>query len=216
MKAKSFLLKIIKDISDILSIKRLSIITLGLCISSFGVYNIHQQSNITEGGAIGLILFIHHWTGLSPSIVSPLVDMVCYGIALRFLGWNFLKLSAVSTCILAGFFKLWEQFPPLIPSLLSYPILAAVLGGMFVGIGVGLVVSQGGSSGGDDALALAITKSGKIRISKVYFITDLIVLVFSISYIPLNRIGYSFITVTISSLLVEWMHNLFHDHSLED
>jgi uncharacterized membrane-anchored protein YitT (DUF2179 family) len=208
MMIKKRLLELAEVNREVLVPKRIFIIFLGLCISSFGVYNIHQQANITEGGVIGLILLLNHWTGLSPSILSPLLDIICYGAALKFLGWDFVKLSAISTLSLAGFFKLWEQFPPMLPNLSSMPFLAAVLGGLFVGIGVGLVVRQGGSSGGDDALALAISKAGKFRISKAYLITDISVLLLSLSYIPISRFGYSLITVTVSSVLIDWVHNM--------
>lgn len=205
---KKMLLELTERNRQVLAPKRVFIMILGLCISSFGVYNIHQQTDITEGGVIGLILLLNHWTGLSPSILSPVLDILCYGVAFRFLGWEFIKLSAISTLSLAGFFKLWEQYPPILPNLTAYPLLAAVLGGLFVGIGVGLVVRQGGSSGGDDALALAISKAGKFRISRGYLITDISVLMLSLSYIPIAHIGYSLVTVTISSLLIDWVHNM--------
>lgn len=38
------------------------------------------------------------------------------------------------------------------------PLLAAILGALFVGIGVGLCVRAGGAPGGDDALAMSIHK----------------------------------------------------------
>lgn len=187
--------------------KKIIIILLGLAISSFGVYNIHRQTNITEGGVIGMILLLNHWTGIRPSIISPLLDIICYAVAFKLLGWNFIKVSAVSTLSLAGFFKLWEQTGAMLPDLSNYPLLSAVLGGVFVGIGVGLVISQGGSSGGDDALALAISKVGGYRISKSYLITDITVLLLSLTYIPINRMGYSLITVTISSVLIDLVHH---------
>ncbi len=203
---KKFMYELTTRNKDILAPKRILLMFIGLCISSFGVYNIHQQAGITEGGVIGLILLLNHWTGISPSILSVTLDVVCYGIAFRYLGWDFIKLSAVSTVSLGGFFKLWEQFPPLLPDLSSYPLVAALLGGLFVGVGVGLVIGQGGSSGGDDALALAISKVTGIRISRSYLITDISVLILSLSYIPFSRIGYSLVTVTISSLLIDWVH----------
>ena len=60
-----------------------------------------------------------------------------------------------------------------------------------------------GSSGGDDALALTISKLTKWRISQSYLITDITVLLLSLSYIPLNRIAYSLVTVTVSSLVLD-------------
>ena len=88
----------------------------------------------------------------------------------------------------------------MLPDLSSQPLAAALLGGLFVGIGVGLIVRQGGSSGGDDALALVISKVAKCRLSFAYLFTDLTVLALSLSYIPLNRILFSVVTVTLSLL----------------
>mgnify|MGYP000824806913 CR=1 FL=1 len=85
------------------------------------------------------------------------------------------------------------------------PLAAALLGGAFVGIGVGLIVRQGGSSGGDDALALVIHKLTGWKLSRAYLFTDLTVLVASLSYIPVRRIAFSLVTVTVSSLLIDWV-----------
>ncbi len=183
--------------------KRLGLILLGTAIASFGIYNIHQQTNITEGGVLGMLLLLNHWFGISPAILSPVLDLACYALALRYLGGAFLKWSLVSTFSLAGFFKLWEQFPRVLPDLSAWPLAAAVLGGLFVGVGVGLVVRQGGSSGGDDALALTIAHVTHWRISRAYLVTDLTVLALSLSYIPVRRIVYSLVTVTVSSLVIE-------------
>ena len=89
--------------------------------------------------------------------------------------------------------------------LILWPLAAALLGGAFVGIGVGLIVRQGGSSGGDDALALVIHKLTGWKLSRAYLFTDLTVLVASLSYIPVRRIAFSLVTVTVSSLLIDWV-----------
>ena len=59
-----------------------------------------------------------------------------------------------------------------------------------MGVGVGLIVRQGISSGGDDALALVISKLTHCKISRAYLATDLTVLALSLSYIPVTRIAY--------------------------
>ena len=43
----------------------------GTAILAFGLYNIHRQSNITEGGVLGLVLFFDHWLGITPALISP-------------------------------------------------------------------------------------------------------------------------------------------------
>lgn len=185
------------------TLARAGLILLGAAIASFGLYNIHQQSGITEGGVLGTVLLLHHWLGWPASVITPVLDISCYLLALKVLGTDFIKWSVASTLCVSGFFRLWECWPPMLPDLSGHPLLAAVLGALFVGIGVGLVVRQGGSSGGDDALALSISRLLRCRVSAAYLFTDLTVLLLSLSYIPFQRIAYSLVTVTISSGLID-------------
>ncbi len=186
-----------------LSIKGISLILLGAAVCTFGIHNIHQQTSITEGGVIGLMLLVEQWLGFSPAFITPVLDLSCYLLAFRYLGGRFIKVSAISTLSVSMFYKIWESFPHMLPDLSPYPLAAAVLGGIFVGIGVGLIVRQGGSSGGDDALALVISHKSRCRRSLAYLFTDLTVLGLSLSYIPVTRIVFSVITVTISSFLID-------------
>lgn len=186
-----------------LSVKNILWILVGAAICTFGIHNIHQQVGITEGGVIGGMLLLEHWLRISPAYITPVLDIACYLLALKYLGAGFIRTSILSTLSVSLFYKLWEQFPPMLPDLSGHPLVAAVLGALFVGIGVGIIVRQGGSSGGDDALALVISKVSKCRLSFAYLFTDLTVLVLSLSYIPVSRIAFSLVTVTISSFLID-------------
>ena len=191
-----------------LSFKNILWIVAGAAICTFGIHNIHKQVGITEGGVIGGMLLLEHWLGISPAYITPVLDIACYLLALKYLGAGFIRTSILSTLSVSLFYKLWEQFPPMLPDLSGHPLVAAVLGALFVGIGVGIIVRQGGSSGGDDALALVISKVSKCRLSFAYLFTDLTVLVLSLSYIPVRRIVFSLVTVTISSFLIDKVQSL--------
>ena len=202
-----------KIVSDF-TLKRLFWLVLGTAILSFGIHNIHQRAAITEGGVIGLVLLLNHWLGIPASIASPLLDFICYVLAFKFLGLNFILTAAVASVSLAGFYRLWESFPPMLPDMTPWPLAAALLGGVFVGIGVGIIVRQGGSSGGDDALALVIHQLTGWKLARSYLFTDLVVLGASLSYIPARRIAFSLVTVTVSSLLIDWVQGLGHDEKI--
>lgn len=191
-----------------ISLKQMALMLLGTAILSFGIYNIHQQTHITEGGVLGMILFVNHWTGLPSSIISPILDLLCYAFAFRYLGKQFIKTSIISTVSLSACFRVWECFPPMLPDLSSHPLLAAILGGTFVGVGVGIIVKQGGSSCGDDALALSISKITGKRIAQAYMFTDFTVLALSLTYIPVIKILFSLITVTLSSWIIDQIQNV--------
>ena len=201
----SFLARITQERRRLFPLPKVLLILLGSSILSFGIYNIHRQTGITEGGVLGMLLFLNYWVGLSPSILSPILDTICYLLGFRFLGKDFLKTSIFSTLCFAGFSRLWESFPPVLPNLSAHPLAAALVGGLFVGIGCGIVIRQGGSSGGDDALALVISKLTRCRISRAYLATDITVLLLSLTYIPFKRIAFSLITVTLSSFLIDFV-----------
>ena len=203
----NWLLNIRKKLTEGLTWKKIFLIILGAGICTFGIHNIHQRTGITEGGVIGMMLLVERWLGISPSAITSVLDISCYLLAFKYLGGQFIKISMISTLSVSLFYKFWELFPPMLPDLSEYPLAAAIGGGLFVGIGVGIIVRQGGSSGGDDALALTISRVTHWRLSRSYLFTDLVVLGLSLTYIPVFRIAFSLITVTISSLLIDLVQN---------
>ena len=84
-------------LKDGLTVRKILVIILGAMICSFGIHNIHQRTDVTEGGILGLMLFFEHWLGFSPAYITPVLDLICYALALKFLGWGFIKISAIST-----------------------------------------------------------------------------------------------------------------------
>lgn len=190
------------------TVRRIATIALGCGILTFGMHNVHQVVGITEGGVLGGILLLNHWFGIDASIASPILDALCYTVGFFVLGAGFLGWSAVSSVLLALFYALWERLPHLFPDLSAYPLLAAIAGGIFVGVGAGLVVRCNASAGGDDALALSIHKVLGLRLARCYLFTDLTVLTLSLSYIPLSKIAFSLVTVFISSPLIDFVQNI--------
>ena len=181
---------------------------LGSAILAFGLFNVHSQSRITEGGVLGTTLLLQHWFGISPSISEAVLDVCCYLLGLKYLGKSFLRYALTATGGFALSYALFERMGYMLPSMLDQPLLAAVVGGLFVGVGVGLVVRVGGAAGGDDALALVIAKLLHWPVSRAYLFTDLVVLLLSLTYIPLQNIACSLVTVTLSSFIIGKSHTL--------
>ena len=175
---------------------------LGGGVLAFGLYNVHSLSGVTEGGALGLTLLLHHWLGISPAWSGLFINFACYAYGLRTLGKSFLIWSAVGGGSFSAFYAVFEQFPRLWPELAGNPLLAAVLGAVFVGVGCGLCVRSGGAPTGDDALAMGLSKGLKLPIERVYLLTDLTVLGLSLTYLPLSRIACSLLSVMLSGKLI--------------
>lgn len=178
---------------------------LASALQAFGMYNIHALSGVTEGGIFGLILLLHHWTGLSPAISSLVLNGGCYLLGWRTLGREFIGYSLVAACGYSVGYGICEQFPPLFPEIAQMPLTASIAGALFIGVGAGLCVRAGGATSGDDALAMSLNHLTKIPIQWLYLISDLTVLGLSLSYIPLRRISYSLLTVVLSGQIIGWI-----------
>lgn len=190
-----------------ITFKKCAITLLGSFILAFGLYHVHSISGVTEGGVLGATLLLEHWTGISPALTGGIMNVLCYVLGWKLLGKEFIAYSALATVGFSGMYKSCEQFPHLWPGLADMPLVAALVGALFVGVGAGLCVRVGGAPSGDDALAMSISHATGWKIQWVYLMSDLIVLVMSLSYIPVRRIGYSLFTVLLSGQLIGFVQN---------
>ena len=174
----------------------------GSAIVAFGLFNVHSVSDITEGGVLGLTLLLEHWLKISPSVSSFVLNALCYVFGAAVLGKGFILYSAVSGISFAVFYAVFEQIGPLFPRISDYPLFAAVIGALFVGIGVGICVRNKGAPSGDDALAMSLSRITLLKIQWVYFISDVTVLMLSFTYIPVRNVLYSLVTVMLSSQII--------------
>lgn len=184
-------------------LRKYASIIAGAGILAFGLYNVHARCAISEGGALGLSLLLLHWLGLSPGISNLVMDAVAFLTGTVVLKKSFLLDSIVASVCYALWYGLFEAFPPVLPNLSPWPWAAAIVGGLFVGVGTSLIVRHGCAPGADDALALVMQAKTGLHLSAFYVISDFTVLILSLTYIPLGRIVWSMLSVTISSGIIE-------------
>ena len=178
---------------------------LASAFQAFGMYNVHALSGVTEGGVLGLVLLIDHWFNLSPAVSGFVLNAACYLLGWRTLGKEFIGYSVIAAAGFSIGYAICELFPPLWPEIAGYPLLAAIVGALFIGIGAGVCVRIGGATCGDDALAMSLSHILETPIERIYLVSDLTVLGLSLSYIPLGKIVYSLITVILSGQIIGWI-----------
>lgn len=181
---------------------------VGAAIQAVGVSNIHAFSGVTEGGVLGATLLINYWLHISPAITSLVLNGACYLLGWRTLGKEFIWYSILAGGGFSVFYALCEPFAPLWPALVQSPMWSALLGAVFIGIGAGLSVRAGGAAAGDDALAMSLQRILGWDIQWVYLITDFTVLGLSLTYIPLGKLVYSFLTVLLSGQIIGWIQKI--------
>lgn len=189
-------------------IKKCAANLLGSAILAFGLYHVHALADITEGGVLGATLLLQHWLSISPAVSGLILNAACYLFGWRVLGRDFILYSLVAGGGFSLFYAVFEQFPPLWPQLAQSPFAAAVLGAVFVGVGVGICVRANGAPSGDDALAMGLARLTGLGLQWLYLASDLLVLGLSASYLPLPRLCWSLLTVVLSGQIIGWLQKI--------
>jgi len=151
---------------------------------------------------LGLTLLIRYWLGISPAVSSLVLNLCCYAFGWKTLGKDFVGYSLLSIVIYSLSYSILELFPPFWPDIGQSPLLAAISGAVFIGVGAGLCVRAGGATTGDDAVAMSLSHTFGWPIERIYLISDLSVLLLSLSYIAVGRIAYSLLTVILSGQII--------------
>lgn len=188
------------------SVKQIILVLIGSLILSFGLYNFNYQNNITEGGVLGFLLLLKNIFDIKLSIANLIIDIALLLIGYKFFGKKFIKYSILATISFSLSYSFFESIGPIIPKFDNL-VLGSIVAGLFVGLGSGLVVRAGGAAGGDDALALVISKTTSLKIGKIYMITDFFVLGLSLVYLSLSQIALSLIAVSVSGKVVDFVYS---------
>lgn len=185
-----------------LKLKSCLIALFGSAFLAFGLYHVHSFSGVTEGGVLGMTLLLDHWFHISPSVSGFVMNLACYAMGWKLLGRQFIAYSILSSASFSCLTGSVSSFHPCGTQLADMPLAASLLGAVFVGVGAGLCVRIGGAPGGDDALAMSLSHVTHFKIQWIYLLSDFAVLGLSLSYIPLNRMAYSILTVLLSGQII--------------
>ena len=188
------------------SVEQILLVLIGSIILSFGVYNFNFQNNITEGGVLGFLLLLKDLFNIRLSLANLIIDCALLLVGYKFFGKKFIKYSLIATISFSLSFSFFESIGPVIPKFDNL-ILGSIIAGLFVGLGSGLVVRAGGAAGGDDALALVISKTTSLKIGKVYMISDFFILGLSLIYLSFSQIAVSLIAVSVSGKVIDFVYS---------
>lgn len=207
-------MKKIKEMFLYANWKNIFFALLGSAILAFGTNYIYANSHIPEGGMIGLCLIIEHFTGIHPSISNIVITLFCYLIAWRLMGTKYVLNTSVATIGFSVFYAIFSSpaLDGLIPSMAQYPLLAALVGALFVEVGTGITHRYGSAPSGEQALTMAIVKRGALEFGWVQFFRDFTVLSLSIvTYTDktqgLYSIIYAILIMTLTTPITDYIVN---------
>src|SRR5690606_24425270 len=108
------------------------------------------------------------------SVTFLIINVILVLVAIKILGASFGVKTIYSIAVLTVFFAVFQNI--LKKPLVDDTFLSAVLGGMMGGIGLGVVFSRGGSTGGTDIFAMIIMKYRNVSPGKIIMLCDVIII----------------------------------------
>ncbi|NLZ19927.1 MAG: YitT family protein [Bacteroidales bacterium] len=203
-------------------VKEYSLITLGVLLYVTGWIIFLIPNNMVGGGVTGLGSIIQYATGGAVKIGYTyfVVNAGLLVAALFTLGRSFGAKSVYAILLTSVALNLGQEiFPHEIIRLLALDngkLMCTISGGIMVGVGIGMSISQGGSTGGTDIIALIINKYRNISPGRMILILDAVIILSSL-FVPsfmadgtrmpwpdkVTTVVYGFILITIVSTVLD-------------
>lgn len=184
------------------TIEEYTITTLGLLLFAVSWTLFLLPAKITGGGIAGVGAVLFYITGIPMGITYFIVNIFLVIFAIIILGANFAVKTIFSMSVLTVMFTVFQKIftEPIIDDM----FLSAVLGGMLGGIGLGLVFSRGGSTGGTDIIALIVNKYRNISPGRVILYCDVIIIASSyFVFKALDKMVYGYVSMWVISYTVD-------------
>lgn len=189
-------------------LKEYFIMTVGLIVFVFGWVGFLNPHEITGGGIAGLASVIHYAFDFIPiSYAKFTIDIFLLVFGFIILGKGFGLKTIYCVVMSAVLFEFLPKVPGVveISSTITENLINALIGGILSGIGIAIIFTQGGSTGGTDIIALSINKYKNISPGRIYIVCDSLI-VFSMLLISdktLQDVVYGFIELVSFSFAVD-------------
>ncbi len=185
------------------SIQKIIMILLGNLLYSFAIAFFILPSGLITGGTTGIALFINYLTGLDISLFVLIFNIVMFIAGLIILGKTF-ALSTVLSSIAYPFMLSFAQWLNRLTGDLTHDlILCTIFGGLLIGIGIGIVIRAGASTGGMDIPPLVLNKKFGINVSVSLYAFDFTILILQMFFSSREQILYGILLVCIYTFALE-------------
>lgn len=152
---------------------------LGSFMFGIGIVTFTEHANFAPGGVSGIALMVKYLWDLPIGTTMLVLNIPLMILSYFYLGKSYtyktLKTVVINTLIIDGIVT------PLIPMYTGDRMIAAIFGGLCLGIGMGVIFYRGSTTGGTDILGFVIGKKfPHIPIGKALLSVDILILLSSI------------------------------------
>ncbi len=183
------------------SIAKVLGIILGNLIFTFGLAAFSIPNSFLVGGATGIARSIEYFLNVDVSITVACINVVMFFLGLWILGKRFALTTIISTLLFPVLLN-WMLSVDALGHITDDRLLAAIFGGSLTGLGLGIVMRLGGSTGGMDIPPLILNKKFRIPVAVTMYCLDVLILLSQVLFTGAEEILYGILSVLLTSVMV--------------
>lgn len=191
-----------RELKNIFNLKRLFWVLLGNTIFCVGIVAFILPMGLITGGTTGLGLIVNHYFSIPVELFAAVFNILMFILAWFMLGPSFAFTTMVSTFyfpVILGAFQKIE----VLQTLTADPMLGTICAGLLIGLGIGVVIRAGASTGGVDVPPLILNKKLGIPISVGLYACDFAILIAQMIFRDREKILYGIILVVIYTFVMD-------------
>lgn len=191
-----------KELKDIFDIKKIFFVLLGNTIYAAGLVAFVLPTGLITGGTTGLGLIANHYFGLPIEIFAAVFNVIMFVLAILVLGKSFALTSLISTFYFPVILGVVQKIQGL-QDLTDDPMLCTIFAGVSIGVGIGMVIKAGASTGGMDIPPLIFNKKMGLPVSVGLYVFDFAILIGQMLFRDKEKSLYGILLVMIYTVLVD-------------
>ncbi|PYI53484.1 hypothetical protein DLM86_17085 [Paenibacillus flagellatus] len=180
-------------------VSRALLIFLGAALVSVGLEIFLVPNHIIDGGVVGISIISQHLTGLPLGLFLTVINLPFLYIGYKQIGKTFALSTLYGVIVMSVGTALLHPVAPITID----PLLAAVFGGIILGIGVGMVIRTGGSLDGTEIVAILLNKRSPFSVGEIVLFFNLFILGSAGFVFGWDRAMYSLIAYYIAFKMID-------------
>lgn len=181
-------------------------ITLGILIVAIGLDVFLVPNRLAAGGVSGLATVLHYSAGVPVGVTMLAMNLVLLLVGTKVFGKNYgfktvfgaLGVS-VAVDVLAELMRLSHV------ATIRDPLLGTLYGGILTGVGMGIVFSNGGNTGGTDIIAQILSKYVNLGVGQLFLLVDGFVMLVAASVFGLKLALFGFLAVIVMGWVIDFI-----------
>ena len=197
---------------EVSTLERYLLLTLGILITSVGVFFFKFPNNFSTGGVSGLSLILGRLISsevFTPSVLMLIINMLLLGVGFVLIGRDFAFSTVYCSMLLSFLMTVFERICPLSQPLTTQPFLELCFAVLLPAFGSAILFHLGASSGGTDIIAMVLRKYTSMNIGLALMVADSLITVAALFFFGIESGLYSILGLLLKSALVDYVADSF-------